>query len=537
MAGQGTENLVRAVDHVSDRGTVLSPPTAVEEVVWSSSASAMVGLTVECGFLFRHASANAQPKSADLQRALAKTLAKFPTASGRFQQCFDSNNGVGGGTASDASPKKPQLLMVCNDGGVPFTHEVAPSDWEPPSMTEPVPSCFFDVVDKQQVAPEVPADAPADACEGSGDGRGPLGAPPLRVKVTDFAAGVGSGNATSHQLICVSVSHALVDATSIGQLMLEWSSAFSSVRGDAGAEGSAETITTSGTSVSTVEPTYEHSFLPPSVSFGEPPLPFDGEVPEVWNRVHRPFVMPAIKPYECWISVWARSKEEVEAMKTKHKTTSTIPSPLSTNDVIVGEVAEMLQETNVTLLMDCRPALNQPGFFGCALVALDFEVNSAEPGKMASEIRSVLQDPSIRTEGFVTWKLGRGVGKSGGILANSWVRAFDLDAISFGVAPAAGPFAVSSGSRTSQSCCEAVMLGEPFCEARAGAFAGMGLKYMIALPHRDLGLADGSGEASGFGGAVGAGTGKSSGMATKVCLFSPLAPVEHVTGRLAAVKL
>merc|ERR1740121_3226798 len=203
-------------------------------------------------------------------------------------------------------------------------------------------------------------------------------------------------------------------------------------------------------------------------------------------------------------------------------------SPLSTNDVIVGEVAEMLQETNATLLMDCRHALKQPGFFGCALVSLDFEVDSTEPGKMASEIRSALQDPSIRTEGFVKWKLGRGVGKSGGILANSWVRAFDLNGISFGAAPADGSSAVSPGSELLRSRCEAVMLGEPFCKARAGAFAGMGLKYMIALPHRDLGRATGS---------DGAGGGETSGMATKVCLFSPLAPVEHVSGRLAAVKL
>ncbi|CAK0838932.1 unnamed protein product [Prorocentrum cordatum] len=285
-------------------------------------------------------------------------------------------------------------------------------------------------------------------------------------------------------MICISVSHALVDAASIGQFMLAWSAAFSSAKGGAGADGIADATASSGAAASTAAPTYEQSFLPPSVGFGEPPLPFEGVVPEVWNRVHRPFVMPAIKPYECWFSVWVRSTDEVEAMKEKFKATLAASSHFSTNDVVVDEVAELLQETNATLLMDCRPALKQPGFFGCALVALDFEIDSTGPGKMASEIRSVLQDPSIRTEGFVKWKLGRGVGKSGGILANSWTRAFDLDGMSFGIAPADGPVAASPGPRSpQQSRCEGVMLGEPFCKSRASAFAAMGLKYMIALPH------------------------------------------------------
>lgn len=367
-----------------------------EKIPLNESAIAMCAMTVECGFTI-----TTTKSLAHLKIALGKILHTYKSLAGRVQ----------------VEPTGGKTVMVFNNEGVPFT-DGGKIDKSAPDMQSPIPAEYFDLVSAGQVI--------------GSDGNN--GDPPMRIKVTQFLDEI--------TLIALSISHGLVDASSIGVFMEDWM------------------LSVEGLPSSRSPPIYDPSFFPALGKFGQSPLVGSEHIPESWKKVHRPFEMPKPAPYKPHCITYHRGKGYFDTRYGAF----TDGEKLSKNDMLTGDVCEISQTGQCTLIMETRNILEQPNFFGCAILGLDFEAE--RPDQIPILIRKTL--PELRTKEFVAWKLGQGPGKSGGVVMNSWVRAFDLNKIGAGSIK-----------------CHAVMLGEPFAKARGAMFSGYGVKYAIALPQRD----------------------------------------------------
>lgn len=303
-----------------------------------------------------------------------------------------------------------KVFVVCNDAGLPLTYEKR--DTPAPSLGAPVAADFFDLVRDW-----VPTGEDSDE----------LGDAPCRVKVTDFSDG--------QQLIALSVSHGLMDARSLGMLLSAWSAAFQDQ--------------------AVPEVCHDHSVVPP-VAFMTPLVNVD-DIPDAWRAVWRPSAGMDVKSYSCAVTTYYRSAEACSQLKNKYAKEG---MSFSTNDVLAGELAELLDCTKLCLIMEWRALLGVPNYFGVAITTLDF-VGEA-PASMPLAIRSVL--PSLRNLDFVKWRLGAGMCALSEVMVNSWARAFDLADLRF------------------KSAATDVMLGESICAARAKAFSGFGARYVLMLP-------------------------------------------------------
>jgi len=355
-----------------------------------------MGMTVDVAFLFA-----ATATSDALKAALTKVLAGknyFAPVAGRMQR------------------RDGKIIIMCNNAGVPitFTKEACVS----PDMGAPIHADYFDIAKDYIPATD---DTPGKAC--------------CRIKVSDFSDG--------KQLIAVSISHGLADAKSIGTFMHAWAAAYQ------------------GKAIS--EANHDRSVAPPTpAGFGAAPLSDISEagIPQSYKDHWAPFDMAGMGLYPKYspaVTVYGRSSEDCTNLKAKHAKAG---ENLSTNDALVGEVAELLDIKDVALVMEWREALGTTNLFGCGITTI--EVRADSPANVPSALRALL--PSCRSKEFITWKCGAGAAAVTGAICNSWARAFNLSEICF-EAPAAD-----------------LMISDSMCRTRAAAFAGFGGRYTIVLP-------------------------------------------------------
>lgn len=121
-------------------------------------------------------------------------------------------------------------------------------------MYAPINEDFFDIVEFKDYS---------NAVEGE------VGGALFKIRVTDFTSAYGD-----KQLICLSISHGIADAKSLGVFMKAWSNAFK------------------GEPLPNVS--HDHSVIPPAVSaFGAPAIVETNEsTPQSWIKSSKPFAMP-----------------------------------------------------------------------------------------------------------------------------------------------------------------------------------------------------------------------------------------------------
>lgn len=93
----------------------------------------------------------------------------------------------------------------------------------------------------------------------------------------------------------------------------------------------------------------------------------------------------------------------------------------STNDVLCGEICEILECKSLMMVMEFRAALEINDFFGPAMTFVNFEADS--PAGVPAELRTEL--PQLRSGEYATWKIGQGFCAMEPITWNTWARAFD----------------------------------------------------------------------------------------------------------------
>jgi hypothetical protein len=247
-----------------------------------------------------------------------------------------------------------------------------------------------------------------------------LGDPMTRIRV--------STDDSKHQMISISVNHALVDAGSISLFMSAWSRQYQLCRELGGAEAN------------------KHKDVErPRVTFHHPIFDVERKqndeqtsIPNEWTMLlpsesaENPFVEnnanianEATDDVSC--TVYYRSRDQIEVMKKKSlqetnqlrqqqpdgKLGIRVPPYLSSNDALLGEVCKQLEATSVLLCMDWRPVLNRSTFFGYAVLFLylDLPCSSSAP----AACRNILgwNDSNggggcasiVRDVSFVMWKM------------------------------------------------------------------------------------------------------------------------------------
>ena len=130
--------------------------------------------------------------------------------------------------------------------------------------------------------------------------------------------------------------------------------------------------------------------------------------------------MPGGEAYESVVSTYFRTADDVAALKERYKSEG---MNFSTNDVLCGEICEILDIKRILLVMEWRTTVGLPDLFGTAMTFCNFEAES--PAQIPAELRSVL--PKCRSADYARWKIGQPFNRVDPLTMNSWVRAFDTN--------------------------------------------------------------------------------------------------------------
>ena len=255
--------------------------------------------------------------------------------------------------------KDKKLIILCHDQGIPLSYEK--QDKGSPDFNNPVPKDCFDSIQNWEPKDETPAQAS------------------FTIKVTDFNDG--------KQVIGVSCSHAIADAKSCGQFLTAWSMSY---------KGEASKVVVS----------LDASKMPDVPQMGQPPITSLKVTPEAWAMTAQPFAGPAdFEKYDPWVTTYFRTNEDIKNLKEKYKTPDV--SFFSTNDVICGDVAELLNLNSFMIIMEFRSALGMDDLFGCCTTFSN--IKAPTPGEVPKILRQNL--PELQGKEYFTWKCGQGMNK------------------------------------------------------------------------------------------------------------------------------
>ena len=372
----------------------------------------MLGMYFNVTFALLFRGTKASPSA--LAAAFAKVLNSYQVLSGRL-------------TLQDGA-----LSIVCNNEGVPLTHDVQAG--AAPPFDAPIPAALFDMA-----VDSVPTG------EDTGDA-------PMRVKVTDF---------DDAQVMAISLNHGLCDANGIGAFMAAWAEAFS------GGEGRRSVNND------------RVGMAPPSPALGSPPLTPPEDVPadHPWRKVrHLPEQCPSLERVPLASPVLfsaTKSAEECASLKARCvEAAAGEVSFVSTNDALCAELAASLgldgEHVPFGLLVDFRSAIGAEAVFGNMWTTVEVLARNSLAG--AADVRQSL--PVAQSPEFIRWNAGQGANMAwpGKLLLNTWTKAFKLADLAFACAPSD------------------VMLGAPMLEQRMAMMAPAGVCYVIMLPQSDGGV-------------------------------------------------
>eukprot|EP00929_Paragymnodinium_shiwhaense_P061769 TRINITY_DN30872_c0_g1_i1.p1 TRINITY_DN30872_c0_g1~~TRINITY_DN30872_c0_g1_i1.p1 ORF type:complete len:525 (+),score=112.13 TRINITY_DN30872_c0_g1_i1:133-1707(+) len=326
-----------------------------------------------------------------LMESLGKTLALFPTATGRLAVRHFTVSEPGEGPS-----KEDRMCIVCTNTGIPFTtREVG---MPMPSLVGPLPSWCFDRV-------AVSAPEPTGAVAGD---------PLLRIRLLSFADG--------RQLLCLSVARVLADIGGIAVLLDAWVAMHR------------------GEEVPAPSERGRHEF--------------EAGVRNIRPRLHADFALlrrsenaePCQPMPDAVLASRLWTHEELNAMCEDLSTSARKQRFIFNSDaytaeeVCVAVVAEVFQEAKlpVTFVLDYREVFAVEfaagRLFGSASGKVEFELPCHDAVEAASVVKKRLKVP-LQSRDFWAWKLSsdgnRGKPETSRLVVESLTGAMKLDKLAF----------------------------------------------------------------------------------------------------------
>lgn len=435
-------------------------------------------LTVDVAFRY-----SVQAEIGALRLALAKVLVKFPVLPGRVVRLQQDDADSRSTRNSELALCVPKLRRpIPTWAYVSFACVEAPDDIEPP-RDGIAPDNVFDLVTDCIPSESVTCRHHVDGSNTGTTTSNPidqskLGEPLTRIRVTNYKSGC--------QIIALSINHTLVDAGSIGLFWSAWSEQYRSCR-----YGDGETVD--------IKVTFDHPiFSSASKEDGDE----SASTPDEWKALlpneiegDNPFDESSAGPSSltATCTIYERTVQQIKQLKREmldlHKDHGHVPPFLSSNDVLCGEVCQILDATSILLCMNWRPVLDRSNFFGYALLFLYLSFANAMDASIAC--RRILGwnqhhsskggEGIVRNKDFVNWKM-RNEGKQGGtqLIWNSWVGFFTI---------LGKEEEVEAESKTidgmprmkMERCPDDIMMSEQMKRKRI-AVANKGISYAIVLP-------------------------------------------------------
>ena len=438
-------------------------------------------LTVDVAFRY-----SVQADIGALRLALAKVLVKFPVLAGRvvrLQQDDEEGRSTRNSEVALCVPKLhgplPSWAYVsfayaqASDGIKPPRGGIAPDDLfdlASDCIPSEIVTCRHNNFDGSNTC--TTTSDPIDQSK--------LGEALTRIRVTNYKSGC--------QIIALSINHTLVDAGSIGLFWSAWSEQYRSCR-----YGDGKTVD--------IKVTFDHPIFS---SASKEDLDESTSTPDEWKALlpneiegDNPFdeessVGPIIS-LKATCTIYERTVQEIKQLKREmldlHKDHGPVPPFLSSNDVLCGEVCQILDATSILLCMNWRPVLARSTFFGYALLFLYLSFADAMDASIAC--RRILGwnrhyssskggEGVVRNEGFVNFKM-RNEGKQGKtqLIWNSWVGFFTI--LGEDEIEAEGKTIDGMPQMKMERYPDDIMMSDQMKRMRI-AVANKGLSYAIVLP-------------------------------------------------------